>query len=490
MLYIRMAVTMIVSIYTSRVILAVLGVTDFGIYNVVWGITSVIVFFSGSLSNAAQRYFNLGLGENNIKRTSQYFNQFVLIFSVLSIVLIFIGEICMNWVVERLLVIPPDRIYAAKWVYQSSLFCLVLTFFTIPYNSLVIAHERMDIFAYVTLFETFARLGILFLIKVIGGDFLILYAIALLGVKLIVSVFYIVYCKICFEECVHFFYYEKSLLKEMTSFIGYNIYGCFAFSMCQQGINIILNNFFGPVINAARAIAQQVYGAVYTFSDNILMAVRPPITKLYAQNENNRMMGLAVRSIRYCLFINTLIVLPIAFNVDLILNVWLGTVPDYTGIFVIIVLIESYFNIICQMQAVLVNATGKLKWNQFYGRSFTLISLPIAYFALFILNSPVVPVVVALFGTIGYFIIGLYDIHRQFGINIRYFIKETVWHVILLHVILLPILFAVKFVCNNGWYILFFTVLADIIIGGSLIFFVFLKYDERKYIVSLIKKNK
>lgn len=488
LLYIRMAVMMVVSIYTSRVILEVLGVEDFGIYNVVWGITSVIVFFSGSLGNAAQRYLNIGLGKENLTRTSQYFNQFVLIFALFSVLLITVGEFCANWVVEDLLVIPSQRISAAKWVYQNSLICLVLTFFVIPYNSSIIAHERMDIFAFITLFDTFARLGILYLIQLFNGDYLVFYAFALSIVKLATTLFYILYCKYNFEECVHFFYFEKKLLKEMFSFIGYNIYGCFAFSMSQQGINVLLNIFFGPVINAARAIAQQVYGAVYSFSDNILMAVRPPITKQYALDAKDKMVEMATNTVRYCLYINALIVLPIVFNIDTILQIWLGTVPDYTGIFVIVVLIESYINILCQMQAILVNATGNLKWNQFYGRTFTLLSLPLAYIALFIWENPIVPIAITLLCNIGYAIIGQYDIRRQLKVSILNFAKETIWSVILLHIILVSVLFIIKILIEGRGMVLFFSIITDILLGCSVIYKFFLKQKEREYILSIINK--
>ena len=473
---------MIVSIYTSRVILEVLGVSDFGIYNVVWGITSVIVFFNGSLSNVAQRYMNIGLGEGNIRKTSEYFNQFLIAFSAISLFLLLIGEVCMNWVVEDLLIISEDRIYASKWLYQCSLLSLVLTLLVIPYTSNVIARERMDFFAYVTLFESFGRLGILYLIRLFDADNLILYGVFLLLIQVIVTLSYIGFCKWKFEECEHFWFFDKQLLKEMSSFVGYNVYGCFAFAVCQQGINVILNNFFGPVVNAARAIAMQVYSAVYKFSDSILMSVRPPVIKLYAQKDNRSMVDLATRTTKYCLFINTIITLPILFNIDFILRIWLKTVPDFAGIFVIIIMIESYFNIMCQTITILVNATGDLKRNQLYGRTFTLLSVPIAYLCLMVFESPIIPVIVASLGTAGYFLYDLYDVHLQLGVNMKNFIKETLFPVVLLHLPLVLCMLLIKHTISNELIDLILIFSLDVILGCAFVYYLFLDDNEKAFV--------
>lgn len=488
LLYVRMAVTMIVSIYTSRVILQVLGVSDYGIYNVVWGITSVIVFFNGSLQNVAQRYLNLGIGEGSLTLTTQYFNQFLVIFSFLSLCMLVVGEICMRWVIYEFLVIPSDRLVASLWIYQSSLMCLVLSIFVIPYTSAVIAHERMDVFASITIFETFSRLGILYIIQLWDGDNLIHYAIGLFCIQVLLFFFYVSFVRTHFKESIIHFYFNRKLLREMTTFVGYNMYGCFAFAICQQGINVLINIFFSPVINAARAISMQVYSAVYKFSDNILMAVRPPIIKLYANDEKNKMIDIAFRTTRYCLFINTLIALPIAFCIDTILQLWLETVPDYTNIFVIIVLLEGYINIMCQMFATLVNATGNLKWNQFYGRTYTLISIPLAYCFLLVWKSPMVPVLFALLGTLGYFLCGLYDIHIQFKVRTTRYIKEIIFPILCFNFILVVVLSLIKIMPVGKYVQLLDIFVADVIIGVLLIYTLFLDHREKDFVKSKIQK--
>jgi O-antigen/teichoic acid export membrane protein len=346
----------------------------------------------------------------------------------------------------------------------------------------------MDIFAYITLFESFSRLGALYLIKAIDGDNLILYGISLLVIQVIITIAYVAFCKRNFEECVHFVYFDKTLFKEMTSFVGYNIYGCFAFAVCQQGINVLLNNFFGPAVNAARAIATQVYSAVYKFSDNILMSVKPPMIKLYSQNSIEAMVDMASRTTKYCLFINTLIALPILFNIDFILTVWLKTVPDFANAFVIIVMIESYFNIMCQTITILANATGDLKRNQGYGRTFTLFSVPLAYVLLLLWQNPIVPIICALLGTIGYFLIDLYDVHIQLNVNATEFAIRTIFPVVILNAILVFGLYIIQIYLPAGWYRLLIVFVVDIFLGSALIYLFFLKEIEREYIKSLIRK--
>lgn len=488
-LYLRMAVTMFVSFYTSRVILQVLGVVDFGIYNVVYGVTMVVTFFSGSLMNVTQRYLNLGIGSNDLQKTNNYFNQFVAIFCGLSLIVFLLGEAMSVWVVDDLLAIPKDRITASHWVYQFSLFALVLTLIQIPFQAAVIANERMGAFAYLTLFESFAKLGILFLIQALSGDNLILYTILLFIISAITFVSYIIYCYRFFPECKIRYFFERKLAREMSSFVGYNVYGCFAFSMSQQGVNVLLNIFFGPAINAARAIAMQVYQGIYKFSDNLLVAVRPPIIKLYAQNDIEQMIILSANTTRYCLFLNTLLVMPVIFNVDYILRIWLGMIPAYTSAFVCIILVESYFNIMNQMITVLVNATGNLKRNQFYGRTYTLLVLPISYVLLLITENPVIPIVLTVVGSVAYFFNNLYDAHLQLGVNMNNYCMNTILPVCILHAPLILLFFIITKHIEIEWIKLVVTMSLDLLLGSVLIFAFFLNRNEKQYVLDKLSSK-
>ena len=478
-LYMRMLFTMFISFFTSRVILEVLGVEDFGIYNVVGGITTIIVFFTGCLTNVSQRYYNLGLGKKDTRLTNQYFNQFLLIFSILALLVLVIGEVMSSWIIDDLLNIPETRKDAASWIFQFSLMALALSLLQIPYQSAVIAHEKMDVFAYVSLFESISRLGILYLVQVLHGDKLILYGGFYLSISMLSFLVYVIYGHAQFEECFFKFYFNKPLAKEMSRFVGYNMYGCFAFSMCQQGINVLFNVFFGPSVNAARALSMQVYQGVFRFSDNILTAVRPPIIKLYSQNDRTRMVSLSIGATRYCLFVNALLVIPIIFNVDFILQIWLHQVPDYTASFIIIVLVESNFNIANQMLTVLVNATGDLKRNQFYGRSFTLLALPLSYMALLWIKTPVVPMLIILFSTVFYWINNLRDTHIQVKLNYMEYLKKVIMPIVILYVPMCLLSYILAVLMEGGWMKLIVIASVNQIVGLSIIYTALLSEIER-----------
>lgn len=488
-LYIRMFISMFISFYTSRVILEVLGVSDFGIYNVVGGAASMVTFFIGSLTNISQRYFNIGLGHNNLKETNQYLNQFLIIYSVITILVIVTGEVLAKWIVLDFLSIPEKRTNAALFVYHFSLFTLAINIIQIPFISLVIAHEKMQIFAWISLSEVVSKLIILFIIKQTIFDKLSSYAFCLFLISIIIFLSYIRYCYSHFIECKIKYYFNRALAKEMFRFIGCNIYGCFAFSMATQGTNILLNIFFGPSINAARAIAMQIYGGVYRFSENIMTAIRPPIVKLYAQGESEKMLRLVYLSSRYCMFINILITIPIIFNINLILKLWLNIIPDYTNIFIIIVLIESFFNILNQPLTIVVNATGNLKRNQVYGRTFTLLTLPVSYIVLLYLKNPIIPAVINTIFTILYVFNNLLDDKKQLNLNLRIYLKQVILPTLYTAFIIISIykLMTLIFI-NNDIISLIINTLSTICIGCIIIFYTILYKTERKYIISIFTK--
>jgi len=483
-LYLRLLITMFCSFYTSKVILEVLGVEDFGIYNVVGGVTLAITFFTGSLTSVAQRYFNLGLGTNDSERTNQYFNQFLLIFGFCALLVLLVGECVSYWIVNSLLNIPAARIEAAMWVYQFSLLSLVLSLFQIPYQSAVIAHEKMGVFAFISLFETVSRLIILYLILALDGDRLIEYGLLYFLTCVIVLVSYMVYSHVRFSEIFLKFYFNKPLMKEMSGFVGYNMYGGFAFAMCEQGVDVLFNIFFGPAINAARALTRQVDNGIYRFSDNILSSVRPPIIKLYSQGNYKHMLSLAMNATRYCLFINILLVVPIIVNVDFILTIWLKTVPAFTGCFIIIVLIQRNIYIANNMLIVLATATGDLRRSQLYGRTFTLLALPISYVALLIVKSPVTPMVIILLSTIFFWLNNIRDCHIQVELSYKEYLVECVLPPLKLCIPVFFVEYFLSCVISEGWACLIYSTVTGTILGLVIIYFFLLRDTERDLIHS------
>ena len=282
LLYFRMVLIIIVGLYTSRVVLNTLGVSDYGIYNVVGGIVSMLAFLNSAMVAASQRFISFELGTDDSERLKKVFCTSVSIHIVLALIIFLIAETLGLWFVNTHLNIPAERMGAANWVYQCSILTLMLTVVSVPYNSCIVAHEHMKAFAYVSILEAVLKLLVVYLLLVGAVDKLVLYAILVAAVAFVIRIIYGIYCKRHFEECTYRFVLDRKLFKEMFAFAGWSIIGNLGFSMKDQGSNIILNLFFGTAVNAARGIAMQVNGIISNFSNNFTMALNPQITKQYA----------------------------------------------------------------------------------------------------------------------------------------------------------------------------------------------------------------
>ena len=332
-LYVRMLLLMAVSLYTSRVILDALGVDDFGIYNVVGGLVGMLGFFTSSLTNVSQRYLNIGIGSKDKIQTILYFKQCSTILFVFSLITLLLGETIGLWFVINKLVIPTERLFAAFWVYQFSLVSVICSINQVNFLGAIVAHEKMDVYAFLGLFEGIARLIIAFIILNSSCDHLILYAGLTALISILILIFHIVYCRIKFEICSLQLCWDKKLVKEMTKFISVNLFGCFAWSAGVQGSNIVMNLFFGPVVNAAKAISMQESTVVLKFTDSIMTAVKPQIIKSYASGDVSYMLSLMMKTSKLSFFISIIIAGPILIKTDYILTLWLKNVPEYAAIF-------------------------------------------------------------------------------------------------------------------------------------------------------------
>lgn len=279
LLYLRMLLTIVVSLYTSRMILKILGVSDYGVYNVVGGIVAMLSFLNSALTAASQRFIAFELGRGDKEKLKTIFCTSVTIHAILALIIFIIAETVGLWFVNTHLNIEPARMIAANWVYQCSILTFMLTIISVPYNSCIVAHEHMNAFAYVSILEVILKLLIVYLLLVINSDKLITYGILVLCVAFIIRLIYGLYCKRHFEECKYRFIFDKTLFKEMFSFAGWSVVGNLGFSFKDQVANVILNIFFGTIVNAARGVALQVNGIISGFSVNFLMALTPQITK-------------------------------------------------------------------------------------------------------------------------------------------------------------------------------------------------------------------
>lgn len=347
-MYIRMAFSMLVGLYTSRVILQVLGVEDFGLYNVIGGIISLFTVLNAALINTTSRFITVSLAKGDIQDTRHIFNMAFLLHLFVGILIVVLGETIGLWYLHAKLVIPEGREIAAEWLYQFTIVSAFLTTINVPYNADIIAHEKINVYAIIQIIDVVLKLAIVFLLKIAPFDQLIFYALLVLLVTVFnVSVNFI-YCRRKFEEVKFLFFWSWQKFKEILTFVGWALVGNFSNMFYTQGINLMLNAFCGPAVNAARGIAVQVQGVVAQMANNVQTAINPQIIKTYSTNNLERMHMLICASSRYCYYLLLLIALPIMLEADYILHLWLGIVPDHTVNFVrltlIAVLLDAFIN--------------------------------------------------------------------------------------------------------------------------------------------------
>ena len=344
MLYIRMLFVMAINLYTSRVILHMLGVTDYGIYNVVGGVVTFFAFFQGPLTDATRRFLTFSIGTGNYVELKKVFSCSLFIHIIICALILIVSETVGVWLLYNKMVIPADRMLAAFWTLQGAIAVVILLMISTPYNADIIANEKMNAFAYISILEVSAKLGVLYLLSYFSVDRLILYSGLLILVQILVCVSYMFYCFKNFSESRTFATYDKSIFKVLSSFIGWTMTGGISSVCFNQGVNILLNIFFNPVVNAARGITMQVQSGVFQFCNNFQVAVSPQLTKTYAQKDFNRMHSLLVASSKFSFYLVLMISMPLFWRTSDILHLWLGIVPDYTEVFVRIALFVGLIN--------------------------------------------------------------------------------------------------------------------------------------------------
>lgn len=373
---------MTVQLYTSRVVLNMLGVVDYGLYNVVGGIVTMFAFLNGAMVTSTQRYLTFELGKNNIKRLKKVFTTSIQIHLIISIIIIVLSETIGLWFLYEKMVIPSDRFDAVLWVYQLSIMTMCIQIMSVPYNSDIVAHEQMGVFAAISVIEVTLKLLVVYLITIGNLDKLVLYAILIACVQLFIQLLYKLYCNRHFVESSIIGGFDKRLAKEMSQFMGWNIWGNLAGTLFSTGLNLLLNMFFGPIVNAARALAVQVETAIAQFSTNFLMAVNPQITKLYAQNNLNEMHILLFRASKFTFLLLLVLSLPVMVETDMILTVWLKIVPDYTIIFLRLLLAIVIIDSVARPLMTAAAATGNVRLYQSLIGGILLSIVPIAYVVL------------------------------------------------------------------------------------------------------------
>ncbi len=486
LLYFRMLFMMVVSLYTSRVVLDTLGVEDYGIYNVVGGIVGMFSFINGAMSTGTQRYLNFALGIGDPVQLRRIFNTCLNIHFILAIIIIFLAETIGLWFLCNQMNIPEERMNAAFWVYQFSIFTAAIMIISVPYNAVIIAHERMNIFAYISIVEVILKLLIVYLLLIGKTDRLILYAFLMLGIQIGIRILYGIYCKRHFPETEFKFVKDSGLIKEILGFTGWNLWGSCAYIAFTQGINILLNIFFGPTVNAARGVAAQVQNAVLQFSVNFQTALNPQIIKSYAQKDLAYMHKLVYSSSKFTFFLLLLLTLPILLETETILSIWLKQVPEYAVPFLRLILCISIVDAISNPLMVSATATGQVKLYQSVCGGILLAIVPIAYIVLKLGAPPTSVFIVHLIIGIITLIARLIIIQKLIHLSMNSYIKIVISRIILVGAtsVIFPII--IKILLTESLFSFIIICCTSLVSTSLCIFFIGLKTNEQRFILNKI----
>lgn len=430
LLYVRMIFLMLVSLYTSRLILKALGVEDYGIYNIVGGIVAMFTMISGSLSAAISRFLTYELGKGNISQLKIVFSSSITIQTFLSIIFIILAETFGIWFLNEYIVIPAERFVAANWVYQFSIISFVINLISVPYNAAIIAHEKMSAFAIIAILDAAFKLLLAWSIVLSPIDRLIYYAFFLVIVNVITRIIYGIYCNKKFTECNYKFIFDYNILKKMFSFAGWNMIGATSAVFRDHGVNIILNMFFGPSVNAARAITIQVNTALLGFVQNFQMALNPQITKNYASGNIKYMSTLVFQGARLSYYILLFIALPIYMYTGYILTLWLGEYPEHTEIFIKLTLVFSLIESLSGPLITTMYATGKVRNYQIVVGGIQMLNLPFSFLILKIGFTPESVFYIAIIISIACMIARLIMLNKMIGLSIVKYLTKVFINVI------------------------------------------------------------
>lgn len=485
LLYFRMFLTMGVALYTSRIVLNILGIEDFGIYNVVGGVVIMFSFLNSSMSSATQRFLSFELGKGDYAQLKKVFSMSVNIHAVIAVAIFILAETIGLWFLNVKLNIPEGRMEAANWVYQFSVLSFMLTVMGVPYNATIIAHERMNVYAWVSIIEVVLKLAIVYALVCFGFDKLKLYAVLIFGVTVVTWTLYRIYCKQHFAESKYRFAWDKSLFKTLMNYAGWNLFGNVAAVAYNQGINIMLNIFFGPVINASRGIAYQVNGAVSGFVSNFQMSMNPQIVKSYAANDIKYMHQIIFQGAKYSFFLLFILSLPILLETEIILKTWLKIVPEYTVIFTRLAIINVLIDCVSGPLMTAAQASGRIKKYQAIVGGLLLLILPISYLLLKFGFPPQSTLYVSISISVIALFARLFIISPLVNLSILTFVRSVIFRVLLVAgvAVLFPLI--VKQSIGNE-FIQFFVVCISSVLSVVLsIYWLGLRVEEQ-----LFMKNK
>ena len=488
-LYFRQILIMLVSLYTVRVVLNTLGAEDYGIYNVVAGVVMMFGFLSGAMATASQRFFSFEMGRKNEAGLPHIFSVTLTIYAFLSAVIVIFAETLGFWFVCNKLVIPLERMTAAKWIYQCAVISFLFTLMTTPYMSAIIAHENMSIYAYVSIAEAALKLAVAFVLKIAVADKLILYGILLLFVAIINTGLYRFYCRRHYKECRFRLSWDKKLFSGMFSYVGWNLFGSSVGVFKNQIVNILLNQFFGSLVNAARAIASQVSAAVTSFSQNFSTAIRPQIIKTYAAEEKEECLSLTFRGCRMTFFLMYIFTLPLLLEMPFVLDVWLKNPPENAVIFARLVLIDALVDSVSYPIMTLAQATGKIKLYQSAVGGILLMNLPASYVCLKCGLPAYSVLVAAICITFIAFVVRLFIVKVLTGFSIRSFLMSVCLPIFAVAVLSAVVPVAARYFIKGGVMNFICVVFLSVTFASASILFVGMNKSERVSVLNMMRRR-
>ena len=490
-LYFRMILIMLVQFYAVRITLKYLGVVDYGIYNLVGGVTSLFSFLTHTMTSASQRFFAYDIGKGDYSKLKITFDSVLVIFIVLGLLSMLLLEVLGILLIDYKLVIPDDRMYAAKVVFHVSVLTLLITILTLPFNSLIIAHEDMKTFAVVSIIESVLKLVIVYCLVIVDTDKLILYSILFCGVQILISTVYIYICFNRYEECDKKIDYEKKITKQIIPFMSWNLIGGVSSMLFSHGLTILINIFFGPIANTSKAISDKLNHTLNSFVSNYMVATQPQIVKTYANNEFNAMHSLIYLSSRISFYLIMVFTLPVMFNTSSILLIWLGETDNLTVNMIRLIFIFSMIGSLETPINYSIRATGDIKKYQIYVGLITLGVLPLAYL-FFSVGLPAFYGYVALIVVYGFaFIVRLYFLKEQVGISCNDYIKNIIMRILPSVFVSVIFSFFTMYIIKDKSilfsllriFVVFFVSLLTVILIG-------LNRQERKMVISIVRKSR
>lgn len=488
LMYTRMVVTILIGLFTVRVVLRTLGVDDFGLYNVVSGMVLMLSFFSNTLATTTQRFLSYELGRSEDSRIKHIFGTSMILYVALCLFVIIISETIGLWYVNRIMIIPEGKLYTANWIYQFSILSFIFAILSAPYNACIISHEKMNIYAYISIADAVIKLMLVYLLSIFAGDKLLLYGLFLMLLSFVDYLFYRIYCRKYFEESHYTLQFKLSSLKEFGAFAGWNMWGAISNVVMGQGINLLLNAFFNVVINAARGLAYQVDRAINSLVQNFYTAIRPQIVKNYASEEYTDMYGLVFVSTRLGYYLMLILSVFFIFNMESILSFWLGDFPKETVMFAKLVIISNLIVVYAQPFSMVIAASGKISMYQIISGLINISVLPVSWVLLKTNANYNIPFYVMIITSILFSAWTIFQSYKIHAFCVSEFFRICVKMTVVTTIICIMTFWAEQYIDKSliGLLISFISI---VVTSGICIWSLDATHEEKRKVIKLLKSR-